>query len=82
MSTTPEAPPPPPLQQRSGCATAVMVILGIILLLPGLCALFFGAVAISGRSFPSDIVSFMVMGILSGFVGVILIRLAIRGRRS
>ena len=30
------APPPPP---RSGCATALMVIVGIILLLPGLCAI-------------------------------------------
>ena len=28
--------PPPPLQQRSGCATALMVIFGVILLLPGL----------------------------------------------
>jgi hypothetical protein len=81
MSTVPD-PPPPPLQQRSGCATAVMVIFGIILLLPGLCALLFGAVAISGRSFPSDFLGFIVMGMLSGCVGVILIRLAIRGRRS
>jgi hypothetical protein len=81
MSTVPD-PPPPPLQQRSGCATAVMVIFGIILLLPGLCALLFGAVAISGRSFPSDFLGFIVMDMLSGCVGVILIRLAIRGRRS
>jgi hypothetical protein len=80
--TPPTLPPPPPPQQRSGCATALMVIVGVILLLPGLCALLFGAIAITDRSFPSDIVSFIVMGVLSGFVGVILIRVAIRRPRS
>jgi hypothetical protein len=76
---SPPAPEPPPV--RSGCATAVMVIFGVILLLPGLCALLFTAIAITDRSFPSDIVSFIVVGVLSGFVGVILIRAAIRGPR-
>ena len=77
-----DRPPPPSPQQRSGCATAFMVIIGIILLLPGLCALFFSAIALSDRSLPSDIVSFIVVGLLSGFAGVILIRVAIRGPRS
>jgi len=85
MNANPEAPPQPPPrppQQRSGCATAVMVIFGVVLLLPGLCAILFGAVAISERSFPSDFLSFIVMGLLAGFAGVILIRVAIRGPRS
>jgi hypothetical protein len=85
MNANPEAPPPPPPrppQQRSGCATAVMVIFGVVLRLPGLCALLFGAIAISERSFPSDFLSFIVMGLLAGFAGVILIRVAIRGPRS
>lgn len=81
MNANPEG-PPPPFRQRSGCATAVMVIFGVILLLPGLCALLFSAAAITERSFPSDLLSFIVMGLLSGFVGVILIRVAIRGPRS
>ncbi|NEV03166.1 hypothetical protein FNJ47_48125, partial [Bradyrhizobium sp. UFLA 03-164] len=34
----PPALPPP----RSGCATAFMVVFGLVLLLPGLCALLFG----------------------------------------
>ena len=81
MSTTPPPPPTPPLQQRSGCATAVMVIFGVVLLLPGLCALLFGAAAIAERSFPSDFFGFILMGLLAGFAGVILIRVAIRGPR-
>ncbi|MGL3212032.1 hypothetical protein [Bradyrhizobium sp. BR 1433] len=45
----PPAPPeppyqyvPPPPSPRSGCATAFMVLFGLVLLLPGLCALLFG----------------------------------------
>jgi hypothetical protein len=38
----PPAPPPPPSAESSGCLTALMVIFGIILLLPGLCFLQFG----------------------------------------
>jgi hypothetical protein len=70
---------PQPLPQRSGCATAFMVIVGIILLLPGLCALIFAAAALTERSIPSDFMSFIVIGLLVGFVGVMMIRSAIRG---
>jgi hypothetical protein len=81
-SSPPPRIPPRPLQQRSGCATALMVIFGVILLLPGLCALIFSAVAFTGGSFPSDFVSLIVMGLLVGFAGVMLIRAAIRGPQS
>jgi len=86
MSNTPPASPRgpselPPSQQRSGCRTAFMVIIGIILLLPGLCALIFAGAALTERSFPSDVVSFIVVGLLVGFAGVMLIRAAIRGPR-
>ena len=37
---SPPLPPPPP-QARSACLTALMIVIGIILLLPGLCSLFF-----------------------------------------
>jgi hypothetical protein len=82
ISESPPPPPPlPPREQRSGCATAFMVIFGIILLLPGLCALIFAGAALTGGSFPSDIVSFIVVGLLVGFIGVMMIRAAIRGPR-
>ncbi len=35
----PSAPPPPPPPARNGCLTALMIGFGILLLLPGLCAL-------------------------------------------
>ena len=40
--TVPETPPPvpPPLQQDgSGCMVAFLIVLGLVLLLPGLCSL-------------------------------------------
>jgi hypothetical protein len=39
--TIPEAPPPvpPPRQQANGCLIAFLIVLGIVLLLPGLCSL-------------------------------------------
>jgi hypothetical protein len=78
--TPPPAPLPPP--QRSGWMTAFMVIIGIILVLPGLCALIFTGLALTERSVPSDFASFIVVGLLVGFGGVMLIRAAIRGPRS
>jgi hypothetical protein len=58
-----------------------MVVAGLILLLPGLCALFFGGLALSERSFPSDFASLIALGLLIGAGGVVLIVSAIRGRR-
>ena len=73
----PAAPPdniPPP---RHGCLTALMVLVGAIFLLPGLCVLaitkdlhsdpLFGLIAI---------IAFVV-----GVGGIVLIRLALRGQR-
>ena len=80
-----ETPPPPlppssapPRAQRDGCLTAFMVIVGVILLLPGLCALLFGADALL-ESHPEPII--MLLGLLVGFAGIMLIRAAVRGRR-
>jgi hypothetical protein len=72
------APPPPP---RSGCLTAVMVLFGVILLLPGLCAIIFGVGELTGSSFDSTVMWLVMLGLLVGLGGVLLIRAAIRGRR-
>jgi hypothetical protein len=37
MSTSTPPPPPPPPAQRNGCITALMILMGAILLLPGIC---------------------------------------------
>ncbi len=78
-----EAPPPvpmPPPPPRSGCMTAFMVIAGIILLLPGVCALGFGVATLADPS-AAGIMPLVLLGLLVGFFGVVLIVAAIRGRR-
>ena len=90
-SDTPSPPPsqppipdpggvPPP---RHGCLTALMVVVGIILLLPGLCALIFGVGSLTSRGgFDSGFVPFILVGLMVGAVGVLMIRWAIRDPRS
>jgi hypothetical protein len=72
----PEGPPewvPPP---GSGCSTAFMMIAGAILLLPGLCSLIYGLDLIHFYSGPYF--SLFLGGLLSGALGILLIRLARR----
>ena len=77
-SVPPPAGMPPP---RSGCLTAFMVIVGVVLLLPGLCALVFGAGSLFSPSYDSGFTPFILFGLLVGFGGVMLIRAGIRGPR-
>ena len=85
MSET-EAPPPTPspppaAPPRNGCLTAFMVIVGIVLLLPGLCAIVFG-VGNLGSPRPDPMITLLVLiGLAVGAGGVLLIRSAIRGPR-
>jgi hypothetical protein len=72
----PQVPSPPP---RHGCLTAFMVIVGIVLLLPGLCAVVFGVASLSGPHYDPGFTPFVVVGLLVGFGGIMLIRSAIRG---
>jgi drug/metabolite transporter (DMT)-like permease len=81
MSIAPEPPRVPPPAERSGCATAIMVAIGIILLLPGLCALIFGSMELSHRTMDPGLMSFIFLGLVVGAIGVLLIWGAIRGRR-
>ena len=75
--------PPPPMQKRSGCLTALMAIFGIILLLPGACALLFGGISISDRGrIDSDVAPLVFLGLVVGLGGVALIWAAIKGRRG
>jgi hypothetical protein len=74
----PRAPSPP---RRDGCLTAFMVLFGIVLLLPGLCAVVFG-VGNLGSSHAEPVITMLVLlGLLVGAGGVFLIRAAIRGPR-
>jgi hypothetical protein len=79
MSTTPELPPPLPPQQRDGCLTALMIIIGIILLLPGLCSLVF---IFSGLVKSAGDVQFVASCLIVGALGAALMWWAIRGNWS
>ena len=80
-STPPTQSPPPAAPPRNGWLTALMVIVGIVLLLPGLCAIAFGVGSL-GWSHPDPMITLLVLvGLAVGAGGVLLIRSAIRGRR-
>jgi hypothetical protein len=66
---------------RHGCLTALMILVGIVLLLPGLCAVIFGAAAIYDPRNGAGFLGFILVGLMVGFGGVMLIRAAIRGSR-
>jgi hypothetical protein len=69
---------PPP---RHGCLTALMVLAGVIFLLPGLCTIIF-ATASGGRLSDPLFGLIAIITFAVGFGGIVLIRLALRGRRS
>jgi hypothetical protein len=75
----PSAPAP---EQRHGCLTALMVLAGIVMLLPGLCAVIVGGLSLGEPHVDSTVVSLVLLGLLVGVGGILLIRAAIRGPRS
>jgi hypothetical protein len=77
---TPPVDTPP--SQRNGCLTAFMVLVGIVLLLPGLCALIFGVGSILDvQHYDSMFTVPILVGLLVGCAGILLIRAGIRGPR-
>ncbi|GKQ53917.1 hypothetical protein [Bradyrhizobium sp. Ce-3] len=72
----PPSPPSRPPEQRSGCVTALMIVAGVILLLPGLCALVFVFAGVAKMA--SDDLQFVAACLLVACFGVALIWWAIR----
>jgi hypothetical protein len=72
--------PPPPTgrpQGLGGCLAAFLILVGIILLLPGLCSLFFiGMIGGGGGS----LVLLWLVCLMIGVAGIILIQYAIKNR--
>ena len=86
MNTVPESPPPapprpPPPAQRSGCLTA-LVIAGLIMLLPGLCAIIFGVGSLTNSSVEPIVMVLVLLGLFVGFLGIMLIRAAVKSPRA
>ena len=77
---SPPSLPPPLPPRRGGCATALMALFGVFLLLPGLCAILFGVGTLTSSRPDPSILSLVLLGLLVGFAGVMLIRAAITGR--
>jgi hypothetical protein len=57
-----------------------MVLFGLVLLLPGLCALLFGIGSLTNSSLEPGLLFLILLGLLVGFAGIMLIRAAIKGR--
>ena len=78
----PDAPPPPP--PMSGCALALLALIGIVLLLPGLCSLIVIGISLSdgslGRNL-GDVLGFFVVSFLAAAGGIFLLRFVFRGGR-
>ena len=80
MSNTGNASPLPPAPpRRNGVLTVFMVLAGIIMLLPGLCAVVFGVASIND-SMLRNFLPLIVVCLLIGFGGIMLLRAAYRGR--
>jgi|tagenome__1003787_1003787.scaffolds.fasta_scaffold15621315_2 hypothetical protein len=62
------------LQRRDGCGTAFMILVGLILLLPGLCTILLTGGHIDGGTIRIAAITFLV-----GIVGIAIIALSIRG---
>jgi hypothetical protein len=69
---------PPTPRRRSGWLTALMVVAGVILLLPGLCAIIFTSIALSQPGSGASFIPYVSVGFVVGFFGVVMIWTAFR----
>ena len=77
MSETGNGPTAPEPAPRSGCLTALMVMVGIVLLLPGLCAVVFSLSSLGDPHF-IDFLPVLGVCLLVALGGVMLLRAARR----
>jgi hypothetical protein len=80
--SVPDIKPPDPQRPAGlgGCMMAFLIILGILMLLPGLCALIFLVELHPSRSDMNAIIAIGFITFLIGAAGVGLIVLAVRNR--
>jgi hypothetical protein len=82
MSDQPSGQPPTPRSSRNPAVTAVLIIIGIILLLPGLCSVILTVVILQEQGGFGDMegASLLLLWFMIGVGGVALIVFAIRRR--
>ncbi|HLH89498.1 MAG TPA: hypothetical protein VKX28_13685 [Xanthobacteraceae bacterium] len=73
--------PPPPANQPNGCLTAFLILVGVILLIPGVCGIILASQ--DGAELVRDQTALLIAGglISLGVLGVVVIWLAIRAWR-
>lgn len=73
--------PPPSATPRNGCLTAFLILVGIILLIPGVCGIIL--VGTDWHELTRDQTAMLItVGLLAlGVIGVVVIWLAVRPRR-
>ena len=77
--SVPEVPPTPPHQPRSVIVTALLLIAGLLLLAPGVCALIFiPEYTSSPNPVPSSIMQAWIISFIISAVGIALIVYAFR----
>jgi hypothetical protein len=72
--------PPRPPAQRDGCLAFVMVLLGIVLLLPGVCALAFVVSDPKGMLTDSSMLEVLLVCLAIATGGIVLIWSAVKSR--
>ena len=79
--TDPNRPPPPPPKHISadGCAVALVVLFGVVLLHPGLCSLIFMSVFLPGGA-GGDLWTLWAIGFLISGFGIAVLVYAVRHR--
>jgi hypothetical protein len=85
LEPSPPAPPrvsSPPPPGMGGCMVAFLVLVGVVLLLPGICSLIFMGFGGLGGGGQGGIVGLMFLTFLIAAGGVALIVFAIRNRRA
>jgi hypothetical protein len=70
--------PPPRPQGMGGCLSAILVLVGVVLLLPGICSLLF--MTASGMRIGGDIAGLILLTFVISAGGIALIVYAARNR--
>lgn len=68
--------PPPPQRGLGGCAMVFLVLIGVVLLLPGLCSLV--SMGMFGAGGGLGLIYLLTFAVAAG--GIVLIRYAVRNR--
>ena len=77
--TIPDVPPTPPRRPRSAVATALLLIAGLLLLAPGVCAvIFIPEYTSSPNPVPSSIMQLWIISSIISAVGIALIVYTLR----